>query len=448
MKINLPPQVKTALNKLSDNGFESFIVGGCVRDCILGLEPGDWDITTNATPSETEQCFKNFKIIETGLKHGTITIIIDKMPLEITTYRIDGEYSDCRRPETVTFSRNLKDDLSRRDFTINTLCYNESQGLVDLFGGVSDIEQKMIRCVGDPDKRFSEDALRIMRGIRFSSTLEFEIEKATAESIISNRNLLTMVSSERIRDEFDKLIGGEKATDVIRKYHDVIGVFIPEILPLIGCEQKTKYHKYDVFEHTLHAVDNIDSNDLILRLTMLFHDFGKPRAKTTDENGTSHFKGHARISAEIISDILKRLKYDNKTAQEVTKLVLIHDTKSAKSRIEAKRMLNKIGDSSYLNLIKIKRADCLAKANPHAIDLKLKNMKKFYDEIKENHECYTLSSLNINGDDIIKLGINNGIEIKYALEFLLNAVIDENCLNEKLKLIKYFKENYDEYKKS
>lgn len=448
MIIKLPEQVNTALNLLSDNGFEGFIVGGCVRDCILGITPYDWDITTNATPAETENCFKDYKIIETGFQHGTVTVLIDKIPLEITTYRIDGEYFDCRRPESVTFSRNLKDDLSRRDFTVNTLCYNQKDGLIDLFGGIDDINNKIIRCVGEPDKRFSEDALRIMRGIRFSATLGFKIDKSTADSIRCNRQLLTNISFERIRVEFNKLICGKNATEIIRQYSDVFGVFIPELLPLIGCEQKTKYHKYDVFEHTLVAVDNIDSDDLILRLTMLFHDFGKPQAKTTDEKGTSHFKGHAKISGKLANDILKRLKYDNKTINEVTKLVLIHDMKSAKSKIEAKHMLNHIGDEDYLRLIKIKRADNRAKANPHSIDEKLENMLKFYNEIKQNNECYTLNSLDISGNDIISLGKFKGTEIKSALDFLLNAVIDENCLNKKGKLIKYFEENYNDCKES
>lgn len=442
MIINLPSQVDTALNLLQSNGFEAFIVGGCVRDCILGITPYDFDITTNALPEEIKKCFSTYKIIETGIRHGTVTALIDKMSIEITTYRIDGEYCDNRRPENVTFSKNLIDDISRRDFTVNTLCYNKEVGLLDMFGGIDDIKNKIIRCVGSPDKRFSEDALRIMRGIRFSATLGFRIEKETADSIIKNRQLLTNISTERIKAEFDRLICGKSATDVIREYHKVIEVFMPELSPIIGCSQITKYHIYDVFEHTLHAIDGIDRDDLTLRLVMLFHDFGKPQAKTTDQNGISHFKGHAKISAELTINILKKLKYDSKTIHEVSNLVLIHDMKSAKSKIDAKRILNLIGDKNYLSLIKIKRADCLAKADPHAIDLKLENMQLFYNEIKKNDECYTLSSLNINGDDLIKSGLTDGIKIKSALDFLLNSVIYESCPNDKEKLIEYYKRNY------
>lgn len=448
MVLRLPEQVNNAIKLIYDNGFEAYAVGGCIRDLIMGKTPCDYDITTSAKPEEIIKIFESHKIIETGIRHGTVTVLFDSMPLEITAYRIDGEYSDCRRPEKVTFSRNLKDDLSRRDFTINTLCYNETQGLIDMFGGARDINDKIIRCVGAPDKRFSEDALRIMRGIRFSAALGFKIDNAAFDSIKRNRQLLTEISAERIRIEFNKLMCGKNATDAIRNYSDVLETFIPELKPLIGCEQNTKYHKYDVFEHSLTAVDNIAKDDLILRLTMLFHDFGKPQAKTTDKNGTSHFKGHAKISAEIANRILKRLKYDKKTINEVTKLVLIHDMKSAKTKIEAKRMLNKIGDEDYLRLIYIKRADNRAKANPHSIDEKLQNMTAFYNEIKENQECYTLDKLKISGNDIISLGITEGPQIKSALDFLLNSVIDENCLNEKGKLIGFLKENYDEDKKS
>ncbi len=439
--IKLPEQVNKAICLLKNSGFEAYAVGGAVRDCLLGKVPFDWDITTSARPEETEKVFCGERIIETGIKHGTVTVIIDDMPLEITTYRIDGDYTDHRHPQTVSFSDNLRDDLSRRDFTINTLCCNCDDKIIDVFGGKDDLKNKTIRCVGDPDTRFSEDALRIMRAVRFSAELGFKIEKSTSDSILKNRRLLSDVSKERLQVEFTKLITGKYATDVIRKYHAVIEVFIPELAPLVECEQHTKYHKYDVFEHTLYAVDAIDFNDRILRLTMFFHDFGKPDAKTTDENGTSHFKGHAVISEKKTRNILKRLKFDNNTINEVSKLVLIHDMKSPRDKIQAKKMMCSLGDETYLNLIKIKRADNMAKADPHAIDEKLKNMRSFYEEIKASNECYNLKSLAVNGDDIKAFGIAEGKEIKSSLDFLLNGVIEGKCQNRKDVLLEYLKEN-------
>ena len=385
--IKLPEQVNKAICLLKNSGFEAYAVGGAVRDCLLGKVPFDWDITTSARPEETEKVFCGERIIETGIKHGTVTVIIDGMPLEITTYRIDGDYTDHRHPQTVSFSDTLRDDLSRRDFTINTLCCNCDDKIIDAFGGKDDLKNKIIRCVGDPDTRFSEDALRIMRAVRFSAELGFKIEKNTSDSILKNRQLLSDVSKERLQVEFTKLITGKYATDVIRKY------------------------------------------------------FGKPDAKTTDENGTSHFKGHAVISEKKTRDILKRLKFDNNTINEVSKLVLIHDMKSPRDKIQAKKMMCSLGDETYLNLIKIKRADNMAKADPHAIDEKLKNMRSFYEEIKINNECYNLKSLAVNGDDIKAFGIAEGKEIKSSLDFLLNGVIEGKCQNRKDVLLEYLKEN-------
>lgn len=435
MQITLPTKINNAINLLLRSGFEAYAVGGCVRDLIMGKSPLDYDITTNALPEETEKVFSEYKIIETGIKHGTVTVLFDGLPLEITTYRVDGEYKDNRHPEKVDFSRKLKDDLSRRDFTINTLCYNEKDGLVDLFDGVKDIENGIIRTVGDADKRFNEDALRIMRAIRFSSVLGFKIEEKTSGSIYKNRMLLNNISVERLREEFSKLITGKNAHKVISEYHEVIEVFIPELSSLIGCKQNTPYHKYDVFEHTLYALDAVD-NERNLKLVMFFHDFGKPFMKTTDEYGTDHFKGHAAKSKVISYDILKKLRFDNKTVNEVSFLVGIHDMKSAKDKISAKKMIREIGKENYLNLIKIKRADNRAKSNPHSIDEKLENMLSFYKEITDNCECCTLKQLSVNGNDLKEAGFADGIKIHSVLEKLLDNVIEDNAENKKEILIK------------
>ncbi|MEG0546255.1 MAG: CCA tRNA nucleotidyltransferase [Oscillospiraceae bacterium] len=435
MNIILPSEVKTALTLIKNSGFEGYIVGGCVRDCLLRAVPNDFDITTNATPLQIKEVFKDYKTIDTGICHGTVTVLIKKMPLEITTYRIDGDYFDKRHPSSVVFSKSLKDDLSRRDFTINALCYDEEYGVIDEFSGVSDLNDKIIRTVGNPDLRFSEDALRIIRAIRFASVLGFSIEKETSESILKNKDFLKDIAVERIAVEFTKLLMGKNVFEVLMKYHEVIEVFIPELSNLYGCKQQTKYHKYDVFEHSMRAVANIES-DKNLRLAMFFHDFGKPQTKLSDFDGTSHFKGHAKISEKICIAVLKRLKFDKKTIFEVSTLVRIHGQNAPKNKIEAKKLLSEIGISNYKALIKIKRADVSAKAEPHSIDGKLSLMEEFLAEIQMNKECYLLKDLAINGDDVLNIGINSGEEIREKLLFALNAVIEGKCKNEKSELLK------------
>lgn len=429
MIFRLPSQVNTAIELLHDSGFEAYAVGGCVRDTVMGKEPHDFDITTSALPDEMKAVFEGFRVIETGIKHGTLTVIVEGMPLEITTFRIDGKYLDNRRPENVSFSRNLKDDLSRRDFTINTLCLNENNGLVDLLGGVDDIENKIIRCVGEPDKRFSEDALRIIRALRFSAVLGFEIEDKTTKSIFKNKELLKKIAIERIRDEFTKLVMGENACDVILKYHEVIEEFIPEFKALFGCEQNTPYHLFDVAKHTAYALKNVE-NDRILRLTMFFHDIAKPLCKTTDLNGFDHFKGHAALGEMMTKDILKRMRFDNATVSAVSALVGLHSERVPKTKIEAKLMLCETGIENCRAFIKIRKADCLAKANPHLQDEKLENFRRFLDEIEKNNECYSLAQLNINGNDLKQLGLKDGKKISIILGALLMEVIEEEIPNE------------------
>lgn len=438
MELHLTEKVNRAIKLLNDNGFEAYAVGGCVRDMVMGIAPHDFDITTSALPEETEKVFGGYRIIETGIKHGTVTVIMENEPIEITTYRIDGDYLDNRHPESVNFSRNLKDDLSRRDFTVNTLCFNENDGLIDLFGGIDDIKSGIIRCVGEPDKRFNEDALRIMRAIRFSCTLGFNIEEGTAESIIRNRELLRHIAVERIREEFTKLLCGKSVMETVNKYRCVIEVFIPEYAALFGCEQNTPYHIYDVAGHSLVATDFIE-NDKDLRLTMFFHDIAKPVCRTTDENGTDHFKGHA-LTGEIMSrKILKRLRYDNKTVEKVSTLIKIHSAASPKSKAEAKFLLSNIGEDRYRDFMKVRRADCFAKANPHSHDEKLKNMQSFLDEIKKNNECYSLKQLAADGNDLKAVGITGG-KINFVLKSLLSLVINGECENDREKLIAKAKE--------
>lgn len=443
MNFKLPEKVNSIINLLKAGGYEAYAVGGCVRDMVMGIEPHDFDITTSALPEETKKVFADFRLIETGIKHGTVTVISEHEPFEITTYRIDGDYLDNRHPESVSFSRNLKDDLSRRDFTVNTLCFNETEGIVDLFGGTEDIKNGIIRCVGDPERRFSEDALRIMRALRFSATLGFSIEKETARCIHSQKDLLKNIAAERIRDEFTKLITGKNAMGVLREYHDVIEVFIPEFAALFGCEQNTPYHIYDVAQHTLHALDSVE-NDRVLKITMFFHDIGKPLAKTTDMNGIDHFKGHATIGAKMSVDILKRMRYDNKTVEMVSTLIGIHSEHCPKTKAEARLMLCEVGEEYYRGFMKVRRADCLAKANPHSHDEKLKQMQVFLDEIIKNNECYMLKDLKLNGNDLKKAGVTDGKKINRILQKLLFEVIEDSEKNNKPYLVSRAKELSEE----
>ncbi len=440
MQIDAPKQVRAALQRLANSGFEAFAVGGCVRDSLLGLVPGDWDITTAALPKEVEAVFADCRLIETGLRHGTVTVLLDGMPLEITTYRVDGDYKDARHPQSVTFSRNLREDLLRRDFTVNTLCWNEQRGVVDLFDGIKDLQAGTLRAVGEPEQRFSEDALRILRGVRFASTLGFAVAPDTAEAMLATRALLGRIAAERIREEFTKLICGKAAGAAIDRFAPVLEVFLPELSALIGCQQNTPYHCYDVFHHTLAALDAAPQEET-LRLCMFFHDFGKPACRRVDANGVAHFKGHAIVSARLTEQILRRMRYPNKTVRRVTHLVEIHDTKAPLDRVQARKLLARLGEEDYRALIEIKRADCRAKAQPHAIDRKLEDMERFLREILKDGDCVSLHTLAVNGDDLLAAGVPAGSTLRAALEGLLNAVMEGRCSNEKGALLSYWTEN-------
>ena len=441
MKLSLPEQVKTALSMLEKSGFEAYAVGGCVRDSLLSLVPYDWDITSSALPEQVEKVFENFRIIETGMRHGTVTVLIDKMPLEITTFRIDGEYSDFRRPDSVTFTRSLSDDLSRRDFTMNAVAYNEKDGIVDLFGGQKDIENKIIRCVGDPDCRFGEDALRILRAVRFASVLGFEIEEKTDESIHKNKNLLKNIAGERIRVELLKLLAGRNVKKILLEYRDVLAVFIPELVPIFDFPQNTPYHKYDVYTHTAYTVE-ASPNEPYFRIAMLLHDIGKPYCLTTGANGVDHFYRHPEKSAELASAILKRLKFDNAAAERAVKIIAEHDAVIPKTEKSALKLLNRIGEETYRDIIKAKYADNEGKAEPRKDDRLLENMEELLDEIKKKGKCFSLKQLDINGDDIKIAGISDGKKIGQALNFLLEGVIEGKCDNEKEQLLCYLSKNF------
>lgn len=436
IKITIPEYAKIAMKELNQNGFEAFVVGGCVRDSIMGKIANDWDMTTSAEPAETLEVFKDSRTIPTGIKHGTITVLIDKQPLEITTFRIDGEYTDNRRPDSVNFTRDIENDLSRRDFTVNAMAYNEKDGIVDLFGGMEDIKNKIIRCVGDPDKRFNEDALRIMRAIRFSSTLGFEIEEKTAESIRRNKHLLKNIAAERIRIELEKLLLGKDAERILLEFSDVIFEIIPELKETYALPQNCPYHIYNVWEHIVKSVA-VSKKDKYIRLSMLLHDIGKPQMKTTDENGQDHFKGHAKISADMAYEILKRLRYDNKTISVVTKLIFHHDDRMYNAPQNVKKHASKYGFDFLHLLDEVSRADILAQT-PELSD-RISLCDKYIEELtnleKEN-PCLKISDLKVDGNDLISLGYS-GKEIGRTLEKLLDKVIKNEIKNSREDLLRF-----------
>jgi tRNA nucleotidyltransferase (CCA-adding enzyme) len=437
MRIQISEQVEFIIRKLTASGYEAYLVGGCVRDTILGKSPHDWDITTSALPQEIKTVLCDCKLIETGLKHGTITVVIDGISVEVTTYRIDGEYLDNRHPKKVRFTRSLKEDLARRDFTINALAYNQRNGLIDYFDGIPDIAHQTIRCVGEPSSRFQEDALRILRALRFSSVLGFSIEQKSSDCIFQYHSLLNRIARERIHSEFSKILCGENAESVLREYRMVFQQFLPEIGPMAGFHQNNPYHVYDVWEHTLKSISAVEPA-LILRLTMLLHDIGKPLCYTQAKNGVGHFYGHAEISANIAKKVLSALKYDSNTIDCVTELVKLHSLPLSPDVKLIKRRLNQLGENKLRLLLKVKAADIKAK-NPIYMDrlFEINKIESEVNRIIEQNQCFSLKDLKVNGKDLLSIGIQKGPEVGYILSYLLNAVIDGRCSNDFDSLMNY-----------
>lgn len=445
MNIVLPKNVKTIIKILNTHNYEAFIVGGCVRDSVIGLTPHDWDICTNAKPEEIKKCFENFNTFDSGIKHGTISVVLDGEVFEVTTYRIDGTYSDNRRPDSVTFTSDITQDLARRDFTINAMAYNEKRGLIDPYGGRNDLSDKIIKCVGNPDFRFNEDALRIIRALRFASVYNFEIDDETAKSIHKNADLLNNIAVERISVELNKLLSGNGAEKILNNYRDVIAVFIPEIKPMFDYNQHTKHHNRDLWHHTTYAVKSIDNTSL-LRMSMLLHDIGKPKACKRDEDGTCHFKGHPKYSAEMAETILRRLKYSNDFIETCITLIKYHDVRFSGSKRQLRHVMSAIGDKNVELLLKIQRADIMAQSDyNHKEKLEKLNLAcQTYKEILADKDCFTLKQLKINGNDIKNLGLSEGNKIGKILKILLGLVIEDKIENEKSALIKKAEEIRDE----
>lgn len=432
--MNIDKDTEKILSELELHGFEAYIVGGCVRDRIMGRDIHDTDITTNALPQQILEAFSGYKVILTGIKHGTVTVLYNDTPYEITTYRIDGEYSDHRRPDKVEFTSDITADLARRDFTVNAVAMDLRGNIVDPFGGKNDIAQHIIRCVGSPQQRFDEDALRILRAVRFSSQLGFTIDEATAEAVHSIRAELKKISSERIRDELDKLICGRNCVEVLLGYSDVITAVIPEFEPSIGLDQRSPYHRYNVWEHTVRAVSFAPADDLKLRRTLLFHDIGKPACMKLDETGRGHFKQHDRVGAEMTEKIMKRLHYDNKAIAFTTALIANH-SKKLRNKTDVKKMMSKIGDELFFILMEMKKCDNSAK-NEFVLEENI-----FFDQLKElgheiiaNNECRSLRGLAITGNDLVQLGLK-GAEIGEVQHELLELVMEEKLPNTREELL-------------
>lgn len=447
MTMDMPKNVDTAINLLQSAGFEAYAVGGCVRDSLLGKTPNDWDITTSAKPEDMKSVFINFHCIDTGIKHGTVTVVIDGEPLEITTFRLDGEYEDNRHPKSVTFTSDLGADLGRRDFTVNAMAYSKKTGTVDLFGGQNDLKNKIIRCVGDPDRRFNEDALRILRALRFASALDFEFEEKTAQSLLKNCALLGNISEERIAKELLKLVCGKGAKRILTDFAPVLFEILPELQPMYKNSHDNPHHCYDIYEHTLIAVESIDPEPT-LRFAMLLHDCGKPAVKKFDENGVAHFYGHQRISAEISAQILARLKVSNKFRDEILFLVSNHDRWELYENTEKMpRYLSKFGLDGVLKLLKVMRADVLAQSPEYRYRLdQIADAEEIAKNLAAQKPCLSLRELQINGRTLMDIGIPQGRKLGAVLAQLLDEVIDGVTKNTQEALTTRAREIYSEMK--
>lgn len=438
MKIELPKNVKRIIDDLNAAGYEAYAVGGCVRDTLLGRVPNDWDITTSALPMEVKSIFK--RTVDTGLKHGTVTVLMDKETYEVTTYRIDGEYEDSRHPKEVSFTRELKEDLLRRDFTINAMAYNDTDGLVDLFGGIEDIKAKVVRCVGEPKERFSEDALRLLRAIRFCAQLGYSMDEKTYEAVKELAPTLKNISAERIQAELNKTLISDNPSMLKVAYETgLTSQFIPELDVCFKTEQNNPHHCYNVGDHIIKAIESVKP-EKALRLAMLLHDIGKPVCKTVDEEGISHFHGHPIKSADIARDVLHRLKYDNDTISKVIKLVKYHDERIEKGTLYMRRAINRIGVDAFPDIFEVWRADLTAQSNYMREEKfqRLSDNIADYEEIIKEADCISLKDLAVSGKDLLDKGIKAGPQIGEILNKMLTDVIDNPEHNDKEYLLNTF----------
>lgn len=434
MEIQVPKKVQNIIKILQEHGYDAYAVGGCVRDSLLGRVPADWDITTSAKPLEVKALFG--RTVDTGLQHGTVTVLLGKEGFEVTTYRIDGEYEDSRHPKEVTFTGELREDLRRRDFTINAMAYNDRTGLVDAFGGIEDLKRKVVRCVGDAQERFTEDALRILRAVRFSAQLGFSIEEETRKAALRLAPTLQKISAERIQTELVKLLTSPHPEYLRTAYElGITRIVLPELDAAMETPQNTPHHCYSVGEHTLKAMEQVEA-DKVLRLSLLFHDLGKVQARTTDEQGRDHFFGHPQKSEELARQVLKRLRFDNDTIRKVTLLVRFHECPWEVTPKSIRRAVSKVGDLFPL-LLKIRRADVLAQSEYRREEKlsRLDETGRIYEEILRKQECVSIKMLAVTGKDLIGAGMKPGKEIGDTLERFLELVLEKPERNTKEYLL-------------
>lgn len=440
MNIYVPENVDAIIKKLENGGFEAYIVGGCVRDFILGKKPKDFDIATSAKPDEIKACLSGYTTIDTGIKHGTVTVVSDGENIEVTTFRIDGRYGDNRHPETVEFSDKLLDDLSRRDFTINSMAFNPRTGLVDEFGAQKDMFNRRIACIGDPKVRFKEDALRIMRALRFASELEFEIDEATAAAMHEMKSSLLNISIERVSSELMLLLSGASPYNVLTQFADVIAVIIPEIKPCIGFDQHNRYQVYDVWKHSAAAVEH-SANIPEVRLALMLHDIGKPHCFKPDDEGNGSFFNHEKISSEMAVSILRHMRFPNSTIERVSKLIKYHYVTPLDDHKVVRKLLSALGEEDFTLLIELMKGNNRAKHSScferiHTLEAMQAKAKKIIEE----HQCISVADLAVSGSDMITAGYS-GSDIGNILNVLLEAVMEDKVENKYGDLME-FAQNY------
>ena len=436
--IDIPRGAEYILNTLNSRGFEAFAVGGCVRDSMLGKQPSDWDICSSATPEQIKDCFFGDRVVETGIKHGTVCVICEDGQYEITTFRSESGYSDNRRPDKVTFIKTPETDLSRRDFTVNAMAYSPGTGLLDPYGGREDLKKRLIRCVGVPEERFREDSLRILRAVRFASVLGFSVEKGTADAIHSYRGLLRNISGERVASELGKTLTGKAVFESLTEFADVFCTVIPELAPCIGFDQKNIYHRYTVYDHLAHAVAEYGGTDKRIAFALLLHDIAKPQC-CTESDGVRHFRGHAALGSEVAREVLSRLRFSNSDKQRIIDLIKLHDEIVDPSHISVRKKMAEYGADLYLDLLRLKRCDALAQS-----EYRLRERLDILDRAKEQAqailnagECISVNDLELDGNDVMALGVPQGQRVAELIDLAFSAVLEERVRNEKEDLVNY-----------
>lgn len=444
-RIAIPEHVEKIIRNLENSGYEAYAVGGAVRDSLQGGSPEDWDLCTSAVPEEMMEVFRDWRTIPTGIKHGTLTIISDSRPVEVTTFRTEDSYSDGRHPDQVDFVRNIREDLARRDFTINAMAYSSSGGLIDLYGGMEDLDNGVIRCVGEPARRFSEDGLRIMRALRFMSVKGYRAEEETSKALHECRDMLREIAPERIREELMKFLAGNRAAKLLDEYRDVFAVIIPEIVPMFDFDQHSPYHNRDVWHHTLATLDYIEQ-DPELRFTMLVHDVAKPIVAVFDESGRGHFRGHPAKSTEIARQIMKDLRFTRAAINRITTLIRYHDTRFGPERTLVRKLLRDYGETVVRDLMKVQMADAAGKYSKYfpKTEERTNGVLSVMEDILRDGDCYSLKMLAVSGQDLKEAGVTEGLRIGEELHRLLEDVIEERLPNEKEALLESVKERNSE----